>query len=162
MIQKKILFVCLGNICRSPLAEAIFINKVKERNKAQYFEVDSCGTSNYQIGDTPDYRTVANATKNGIVMNHIARQLRQHDLDYFDLIVAMDKMNHRDILRLAKNDVQQKKIILMRNFDSIGKGQDVPDPYHGNERDFQEVFEILNRTMENFINDVEKTIHRPA
>ncbi len=162
MIQKKIVFVCLGNICRSPLAEAIFKSKAKEKNEAQYFEVDSCGTSNYQIGDPPDLRTVANASKNGIVLNHLARQIQLHDLDYYDLIVAMDKMNYRDILRLAKNEVHQKKIMLMRNFDSIGKGQDVPDPYHGSERDFQEVFEILNRSMENFINDVEKTIHRSA
>ncbi|HOX84111.1 MAG TPA: low molecular weight protein-tyrosine-phosphatase [Chryseolinea sp.] len=158
MIQKRIVFVCLGNICRSPLAEAIFISKAKEKKLLQYFEADSCGTSNYQIGDTPDHRTVANATKNGIVMNHIARQIRQHDLDYFDLIVAMDKMNHRDILRLAKNEVHQRKIMLMRDFDSIGNGQDVPDPYHGGEGDFQEVFEILNRSMDYFIEDVEKQL----
>ena len=158
MIQKKIIFVCLGNICRSPLAEAIFISKAKEKKVLQYFEVDSCGTSNYQIGDTPDSRTVANATKNGITMNHIARQLQEQDLDYFDLIVAMDKMNQRDILRLARNEYHRNKIILMRDFDSIGKGQDVPDPYHGSASDFQEVFEILDRAMEFFIQDVEKSI----
>ncbi len=160
MIQKKIVFVCLGNICRSPLAEAIFKHKIKEKNLDQYFEVDSCGTSNYQIGDQPDARTRANATNNGIQMNHIARQLQQRDLEYFDLIVAMDKRNHQHILSMDKNGVHQSKIMLMRDFDLIGKGKDVPDPYHGGEHHFQEVFEILNRTMEHFITDVEKKIQR--
>jgi protein-tyrosine phosphatase len=160
MIQKKIVFVCLGNICRSPLAEAIFIHKTKSKKIDHYFEVDSCGTSNYQIGDQPDPRTRANATKNGIRMNHIARQLHQGDLEYFDLIVAMDKRNHNHILGMDKNGVHQNKIMLMRDFDLAGKGQDVPDPYYGGDQGFQEVFEILDRTMEYFIADVEKTLHR--
>jgi protein-tyrosine phosphatase len=158
MIQKKIVFVCLGNICRSPLAEAIFNDKAKEKKIAHYFEVDSCGTSNYQIGDQPDCRPMANAAKHGIVMNHIARQLQRTDLDYFDLIVAMDRKNHRDIMSLAKSETHQKKIILMRDFDVQAKGTDVPDPYHGDERDFQEVFEILDRSIENFIQDIESSI----
>ncbi len=162
MIQKKIVFVCLGNICRSPLAEAIFKDKVKAKNIAHYFEVDSCGTSNYQIGDQPDSRTIANAAKHGISMNHIARQLKKRDLDYFDLIVAMDSKNHQHIMSLAEGEVHQNKIILMRDFDLQAKGADVPDPYYGGEKNFQEVFEILDRSIESFIQDVESTITRTS
>ncbi len=158
MIQKKIVFVCLGNICRSPLAEAIFKDKVKAKKIAHYFEVDSCGTSNYQIGDQPDSRTQANAAKHGIAMNHIARQLKKQDLDYFDLIVAMDRKNHQHIMSLAESEVHHNKIILMRDFDAHAKGTDVPDPYYGGEKNFQEVFEILDRSIDYFINDVEKLI----
>lgn len=160
MIQKKIVFVCLGNICRSPLAEAIFIDKVKAKKIAHYFEVDSCGTSNYQIGDQPDSRTIANAAKHGISMNHIARQLKKSDLDYFDLIVAMDGKNLQHIVNLAENNAHRSKVFLMRDFDVHAKGADVPDPYYGGERSFQEVFEILDRSMENFIEHVKESIDK--
>ncbi|MEO7989132.1 MAG: low molecular weight protein-tyrosine-phosphatase [Chryseolinea sp.] len=162
MIQKKIVFVCLGNICRSPLAEAIFKEKVKAKMIAHYFEVDSCGTSNYQIGDQPDSRTIANASKHGIYMNHIARQLKKSDLDYFDLIVAMDGKNLQHIVNLAENDTHRNKVLLIRDFDVHAKGADVPDPYYGGEKNFQEVFEILDRSVESFIQNIESSIIRTS
>jgi len=158
MDKIKVLFVCLGNICRSPLAEAIFKDKLKKKNLENYFEVDSCGTSNYHIGDRPDARTITNATKNGVTIDHCGRQLTVKDLQYYDHILAMDKSNHHNILRLAKDESLTSKIMLMREFDTVGKGEEVPDPYYGGERNFQEVFEILDRSTENFLKHLQQTI----
>ena len=154
MTRKKVLFVCLGNICRSPLAEAIFKHKVESRNLQHLFDIDSCGTSNYHIGDIPDPRTFSIATKNGIKMDHIVRQFTVEDLECCDYILAMDKNNFKNILRLSSDDRYKEKVFLMRQFDSLGKGEEVPDPYWGNEREFQEVFDILDRSIEGFLEHV--------
>lgn len=146
MTRKKILFVCLGNICRSPLAEAVFKHKVKEKGLEHLFEIDSCGTGNYHIGDPPDPRTISNARKNGVVIEHLGRQLRDDDLAYFDVILAMDNKNLKSIHSLRSAEEYLHKVKLMREFDPSEKGGEVPDPYYGEEKHFQEVFEILDRT----------------
>jgi protein-tyrosine phosphatase len=146
----KILFVCLGNICRSPLAEAIFNHKIREKNREGEFFADSCGTSTYEIGNPPDHRTIKNAQKNGVSIQHIARQLNKTDLEKFDLILAMDQHNLDVIMRLPNAALHKGKIKLMREFDPVGNG-DVPDPYYGGEKDFQLVFDILDRSIENLI-----------
>ena len=145
----KVLFVCLGNICRSPLAEALFVHKIRSQGVAEEFEVDSCGTSNYNVGDGPDDRTLKNAHRNGVEINHVARQLRRTDLSHYDHILVMDSKNHEQVLSVS-DPAHHGKVRMMRQFDPEGMG-DVPDPYWGTEDDFQEVFEILDRSVSGFI-----------
>lgn len=146
----RILFVCLGNICRSPLAEAVFNHKVKEKQLEKIFFSHSCGTANYHIGDDPDPRTVKNALKNGVKIQHVGRQLAEEDFENYDLILAMDQQNYRNILKLASAEKHKHKIKLMREYDPVCAGE-VPDPYYGTEENFQEVFDILDRSMEKLI-----------
>jgi protein-tyrosine phosphatase len=155
MKKIRVLFVCLGNICRSPLAEAIFNHKVRDKGLEAYIEADSCGTSNYHIGGSPDPRTMANASINGIVIEHCGRQLTETDLAEFDFIIAMDNSNYRNILKLSNSMRFESKIKMMRDYDPSGTG-DVPDPYHGGEKGFQEVFDILNGSLDKFLKSLEE------
>jgi protein-tyrosine phosphatase len=155
MKKIRVLFVCLGNICRSPLAEAIFKHKVKKKGLAAYIEADSCGTSNYHIGGSPDPRTMANAADNGVVIEHCGRQLTETDLAEFDFILAMDASNYRNILKLSNSRRFESKIKMMRDYDPLGAGE-VPDPYNGGEKEFQEVFHILNRSLDEFLKSLEE------
>jgi protein-tyrosine phosphatase len=147
----KILFVCLGNICRSPLAEALFDHKIKQLKLSQFFHIDSCGTGDYHIGSQPDPRTIRSAIKHGVEISHTCRQLVKADITHFDYIMAMDKSNLQNILLLSSAPAEQENVFMMRDFDLQNPGADVPDPYHGDERDFQEVFDILDKSLDNFI-----------
>lgn len=158
MERKKILFVCLGNICRSPLAEAIFKHKIKQRGIEDQFEADSCGTANYHIGDPPDSRTIANAKRNGIAIDHLGRQLQAEDLDYYDRILAMDKSNLSNIFRLQNKEEQIEKITLIRAYDPFANDEEVPDPYYDGDKSFQNVFEILNRSVESLLDNLMQAV----
>lgn len=155
-MEKRILFVCLGNICRSPLAEAIFKKKVIERNLQHRFSADSCGTANYHVGDPPDSRTISNALRNNTRIDHIGRQLAASDLSEFDLVLAMDESNLKNIQRLPGSERFSHKIKLMRAFDSHGLNEPVPDPYYGTESDFQNVFDILDRATDGLLRSLEE------
>jgi protein-tyrosine phosphatase len=149
----KILFVCLGNICRSPLAAAIFNHKVKEQKLDQVLFSDSCGTGNYHIGGSADDRSIAIARKNGVEILHVVRQISAQDLVEFDHIIGMDKNNFANIKRLPSDSRNYNKVKLMREYDPQGSG-DVPDPYYGTEKDFKEVYDILDRSMDVFITEL--------
>ena len=156
MKKIKVLFVCLGNICRSPLAAAILKDKIRKQGLENWLEVDSCGTSNYHIGSCADERTVASAAVNGVPIDHCARQLSKEDLEHFDFIFAMDRSNHENILRLSSGAPVREKVKMMREFDPDRAGADVPDPYHGGIKEFTEVYQILDRCTSNFLEHLKK------
>ncbi len=138
----KILMVCLGNICRSPLAEGIMKQKIQESGLD--WEVDSAGTSHWHVGEAPDHRSVSVARRRGIdICSQRGRQLQAEDLDHFDLIYAMDSSNYNDIKRLINAPSQEAKIEMIMNVVSPGRNQAVPDPYYGNDG-FEGVFDMLD------------------
>lgn len=147
--MKKILFVCLGNICRSPLAEAIFDAKVKSKGLEGTFSSDSAGTANYHIGSAPDPRSVEVAKKHGIPINHKGRQISMQDSKEFDYILAMDASNFRNIIHALGE--KPEGLYLMRDFDPENKGADVPDPYYGGQNGFEDVYQMLDRSIDELI-----------
>jgi len=136
----KILMVCLGNICRSPLAEGILQSKLDNH---LYF-VDSAGTSSYHIGNKPDPRSIAIAKQKGIdITQQQARQFVKQDFLDFDIIYAMDNSNYNNIIALAENDIQKSKVNLILNESQPNLNLDVPDPYYGGDKGFETVFNML-------------------
>lgn len=143
--MQKILFVCLGNICRSPLAEGIALHLIKQHHLK--IEVDSAGTSNYHIGEAPDKRTISNASKHGVDLSFLrARQFSENDFNLFDKIFVMDKNNLKDVLSLAKNEAYKNKVELFLRANSSNKLSEVPDPYYGDEKKFEEVYQLVYST----------------
>lgn len=147
----RVLFVCHGNICRSPAAEGAFLKLIQDKNIANQFEVDSAGTSSFHVGERPHTETRKAAREVGITLNSLARQFRAEDFNRFDWIVAMDHKNKNDILIESNNNEQSEKVILFRSFDPEGKDLDVPDPYYGDFDGFQEVQKIVSRTCEKLL-----------
>lgn len=149
----KILMVCLGNICRSPLAEGIMAHKVKQLGLN--WQVDSAGTGAWHTGELPDHRSIATARKYSIdITGQRARQLKPHDLERFDLILAMDSSNYQDILHHAVSKKQEEKVHLIMNFVSPGRNQNVPDPYW-NDDGFEQVFGMLDEACDRIIEHFE-------
>lgn len=155
----KVLFVCLGNICRSPLAEATFNNLVKQRGLQGNLWSDSAGTSTYHLGEQPDERTFEVAEKNGLALNHLGRQIKANDFKEFDYILAMDESNYRDILQFAKNkgiQLRKDQVLKLRRFENSNADLDVPDPYFGGMKGFDQVYGILNRSISGFLDYIEE------
>ncbi len=144
----------MGNICRSPLAEGIFNSLIEKNKGSQHFETDSAGTSNYHIGKLSDPRTLKNSRANGLNLTHRARQFKTSDFYEFDYIIAMDDSNLNDILKIKPDGELNVKLLKMRHFDPINKNADVPDPWFGGEKGFEEVYQILNRCCQNFYNSI--------
>ncbi len=145
----KILMVCLGNICRSPLAEGILKHKLRERSLD--WEVDSAGTGFWHAGEPPDPRSVSTARKYGLdISGQRARQLQAADLEKFDLILAMDGSNYQDILRLANGNRQERKIEMILNYIEPGTNRNVPDPYW-DDNGFDKVFHMLTEACDKVI-----------
>lgn len=145
----KILMVCLGNICRSPLAEGIMKHKISVQGLNWY--VDSAGTGAWHIGEQPDRRSIQTARRHGIdITGQRARQFQPQDLNHFDLILAMDSSNYQDILRHAVSKEQEEKVHLIMNFVTPGMNQNVPDPYW-NDFGFEQVFHMLDEACSKVI-----------
>ena len=149
----KILFVCTGNICRSPVAEAVFNHLAEQAGRGREFEVDSAGTGGWHAGESPDPRSRAIAQKHGLALAHRARQVRRSDFNDFDLIIAMDQENHSDLLSFsALKPGQRAKVKLLREFDpqadadAMRGGLDVPDPYYCGPEGFERMYELIERS----------------
>jgi len=156
--EKKILFVCLGNICRSPMAEAIFNKLAEDRSLHHVFKCTSAGTAGYHIGELPDYRTRMVCEMNAVTLNHRGRKIGHDDLAEFDLILAMDSSNVRDIIHLLKvKEEHSDKIRLLRSFEPDGEGKEVPDPYYGNLDDFKNVYEMLLKSCGHLLDELTST-----
>jgi protein-tyrosine phosphatase len=151
----RVLFVCLGNICRSPLAEGIFNKAVAQRGLKHKIECDSAGTSGYHIGEPPDPRAKEVAASHGIFLRHTGRQIRAGDLSDFDYVVAMDAENYDNIRRIAGFEkMTPSKLVMMRDFDSVGVGDDVPDPYYGGPDGFEHVYRLLVRSCNGLLDHI--------
>ena len=139
----KVCFVCLGNICRSPTAEAVFRKLVAEAGLSSTIGIDSAGTGSWHVGASPDPRSTAEAKKHGVDLKGQARGFLPNDFDDFDYVVAMDKKNRKDLQAMARDDGDRAKIQLLRNFgEDSPQDDDVPDPYFGEGDGFRNVFEI--------------------
>lgn len=153
----KLCFVCLGNICRSPTAEGLFIHKVREAGLENYFFIDSAGTAAYHVGEGANSKSQATANKHGVQLPSRARKFEYADLEEFDLILAMDFQNFTDILEMDRKEKYKEKISLMRNFDPVESGN-VPDPYYGGLQGFENVFQILNRSCTALLEELKPLI----
>ncbi|PWN07865.1 low molecular weight protein-tyrosine-phosphatase [Rhodohalobacter mucosus] len=154
----KIVFVCLGNICRSPTAEGIFQHLVNERGLESYFYIDSAGTSAYHIGEPANSKSRQVAERHGVKLQSRARKFEPEDLEEFDLILAMDRENYDNLKQLDQDDKYGDKILLMRDFDPQPGNGEVPDPYFGGMDGFQNVFEILRRSSKELLDELEERV----
>ena len=155
-MQQKVLFVCLGNICRSPLARALFQKHLETQRLTHLFACDSAGTSGLHQGENADPRTLKNAAQNGLLFKHTARQFRTTDFEEFDHIIVMDESNEENVLKLCRADHHAQKVSRMRNWDEENPGASVPDPWYGGEEGFEEVFRILERSTLALLQDLNK------
>lgn len=151
----RILFVCLGNICRSPAAEGVMRALVSEAGLDDRFVIDSAGTGGYHIGDLPDSRMRVHARRRGYELTHICRQVRPSDFDDFDLIIGMDAANIRNLKSMAPTIEAERKIVPMSRFFSIATRYDhVPDPYYEGAEGFELVLDLLENACANLLADI--------
>lgn len=153
----KILMVCLGNICRSPLAEGVLRHRLNAAG-ITHVEVDSAGTSGHHSGENPDPRSVRNAKKNGVDISMlVSRKFSAADFDRFDRIYVMDQSNYNNVMALARNDAHRKKVELFLNVSSPGRNKAVPDPWYGGEEGFQQVFDLIDEACTILVSEIQKT-----
>ncbi len=154
MTSYQLLFVCLGNICRSPAAENVMNHLLAQANLRDRIQCDSAGTSSFHIGSPPDRRMQAAAQRRGIAMQGRARQFQREDFERFDLIIAMDRANYRDILYLDPQGAYADKVKMMCDFCQRFGDREVPDPYYGGEAGFEYVLDLLEDACAGLLNSL--------
>ncbi len=155
----SVLFVCLGNICRSPLAGGVLAHRLREAGLSHRVCVDSAGTGAWHVGQRPDARAATVARQNGIELFGHARRVRAEDLLGFELILAMDRSNLKDLTDLASGSGSRAVIKLFREFDpEPNRDPDVPDPYYGGPAGFEHVFEIVDRTCRALVDHLRRDL----
>ncbi|MBO6522653.1 MAG: low molecular weight phosphotyrosine protein phosphatase [Balneolaceae bacterium] len=154
----KLVFVCLGNICRSTTGEGVFIYKVKEAGLESYFYIDSAGTAAYHTGERADRRSQETANGHGVHLPSIARRFEYADLEEFDLILAMDSSNLTNINQLDRKGKFANKVKLLREFDPEPGNKEVPDPYYGGQNGFENVFKMIDRSCKALLEELKPHI----
>ncbi len=155
----RVCFVCLGNICRSPTAEGVFIALAQKHGLTARFSIDSAGTAAYHVGERADPRTLATARRRGVELPSIARRFERADLARFDYVLAMDSANYDALLGLASSDEERARVHLLRSFCARSLADDeldVPDPYYGGASGFEDVFDICQAACEGFLAHVRR------
>lgn len=150
----RLLFVCLGNICRSPTAEGVMRHLLVEEGLAEAVELDSAGTGDWHVGHAPDERSAGAASERGIELSGQARQVALEDFETYDLILAMDRSNHADLLALAPDADARERVRLLREYDPeavAAAALEVPDPYYGGADGFEEVLDVVTRACEGLL-----------
>ncbi len=151
----RICFVCLGNICRSPTAEGAMRKLLEDEQLTGQIEIDSAGTGAWHVGEPPDARATAAAKRRGIAIGGRARRVTVEDFARFDYIVAMDRSNRQNLLRLAPDDASKRKVELFRNYDADSpRDAEVPDPYYGDGNGFETVLDICEAACRGLLRHV--------
>ena len=151
----RILFVCMGNICRSPTAEGVMRRLLEEAGLADRVEVESAGTGGWHAGEPPDERATLAARRRGITLAGAARQVRAADFRDFDLLIAMDRANLRELLAVAPDEEGAEEVRLLREFDPASSGDlDVPDPYYGGDRGFETVLDLVEAACRGLLDEL--------
>ncbi len=153
--ETSVLFVCMGNICRSPMAEGVFRHLLDREGLSDRFRVDSAGTDAWHVGESPDVRSARTAAAHGVTLGGHARQVLPEDLRRFRYVVAMDRSNLANLQALLDGVGGEASLCLLREFDQEGgPGSEVPDPYYGGARGFEEVFEMIERSCEGLLKHI--------
>jgi protein-tyrosine phosphatase len=151
----RILFVCMGNICRSPTAEGVMRRLLDEAGLADRVDVESAGTGGWHAGEPPDERATLAARRRGVTLEGAARQVRSDDFRRFDLLIALDRSNLRELLLRAPDEDAAEKVRLLREFDPAAAGDlDVPDPYYGGDRGFETVLDMVAAACRGLIDEL--------
>lgn len=154
--SRRILFVCLGNIIRSPLAEHLFLHLAEQAGVGEKYFADSAGIGGWHVGEGPDPRMQKVAARHGLYYQHTARQFDRRDFDRFDLILAMDRDNFASLQALARNEADRAKVRKLRAFDpQANPNADVPDPYYDDLDDFEMVYQIIERSCRGLLQALE-------
>lgn len=155
-MTKKVMFVCAGNICRSPLAKGLMLHKLRQIGKAEDYLVESSGTGNWDAGSPPDPRSQRTARAHGFQLSNSAKQFQPTDFDEMDLILAMDRENRSHLMWMARTDRDRGKVHLLREFDPEAFGDlDVPDPYYEDLQGFEHLYQMLDRSLDQLIQHLE-------